>query len=124
MKILALTFLLTLTSITLNAKQTTCDILAENADVTLNEDSNPMQIITAFPMDLGGSLTFTEDVISQSPVQTTITINGELIFIDAILYSTAFGTQLMLFEYNGTPMGTYSGFGSTPDLELSNCTVN
>lgn len=105
------------------AKETTCDLAAENAVLTVNENTTPNELITEFPIDGGGTLTFTEEISSVSPTQVTVVINGQTIFIDALLYSTDFGSEVTLYDYNGTTSGVYRGLFSGPALELTNCTV-
>ena len=115
--------ILILLSSPLLAKETTCDLAAENAVLTVNENVTPSELITEFPIDGGGNLTFTEEITGIRPTQVTIMQNGQPVFIDALLYTTDFGSEVTLYELNGSTLGVYRGLFSGPGLELTNCTV-
>lgn len=105
------------------AKETTCDLQADNAVLTVNENTTPNELITEFAMDGGGSLTFTEEITAILPTQITVMENGQPVFIDALLYTTDFGSQVTLYEYQGSTSGVYKGLFSGSPLELTNCNI-
>ncbi|MCR9206326.1 MAG: hypothetical protein NXH75_17225, partial [Halobacteriovoraceae bacterium] len=90
MKTLGLILTLTFLTFTGYAQETTCDLSDGSAIVTLNENSTPNEIITEFPNDQGGTIVFTEEVSAVLPTQVLIVDpNGQSVFIDALVYTTA-----------------------------------
>lgn len=105
-------------SLPIFAQITTCDMPAENAEVTVDESGEPIKLITHYfgPPEL----TFTEIIVSKTLRQMVVTINGQQFFIDALVYGTSFGSEVMIYELGGQLRGLY-GAGNPQDL--INCTI-
>lgn len=107
---------------TILAQVTTCDMPAENAEVSLDETTTPIKLRTHYfgPPDV----IFTEEITGTTPRQINVVINGNPVFIDAMVYQTSFGSEVMLFEFEGQTRGFYGLWGgNTTPHELTNCTV-
>lgn len=100
------------------SQETTCDILNTDMSVSIDERQTPITLKTIF----SNGMYFTEEVIQTYPTQTTVIVNGQPVFIDALLYITSFGTQAGLYEVNGRIEGFISGgFSQAQVTPLINC---